>query len=141
MISRPSISIISAEVRAQLVEAAREAARLAYCFYSKFQVGAAVVADGKVYSGCNIENASYGLSICAERVAVFKAISLGHRQIDAIALTCPDASDDAQTVKRMPCGACLQVIAEFGSGNTLVIVDRVGEMRLCDLLSKPFKLD
>ena len=120
--------------------AARGAAELAYCPYSKFHVGAAVLAEGEVSQGCNIENASYGLSICAERTALFKAVASGRRRIDAIAVSCPDAPDDAPPTGRLPCGACLQVIAEFGDGNTLVIVDGVGEMLLCELLPRPFVL-
>jgi cytidine deaminase len=131
---------ISGEMRAKLVEAADNAAKLAYCPYSNFRIGAAVVADSEVFSGCNIENASYGLTICAERTAIFKAVSGGHRRITAIALICLDADRDAPPTTRMPCGACCQVLAEFGNRNTLVIVDGVGEMRLSDLLPKPFEL-
>ena len=127
-------------MRARLLATARGAAQLAYCPYSKFRVGAAVLAEGEISSGCNIENASYGLSICAERAAVFKAVGTGRRWIDAIAVTCPDAPGDAPPAGRMPCGACLQVIAQFGDGDTLVIVDGVGEMPLSELLRRPFAL-
>src|SRR5260370_11613929 len=115
----------SADMRARLLAAARGAAQQAYCPYSRFRVGAAVLAEGEVSSGCNVENASYGLSICAERAAVFNAVGGGRRRIDAIAISCPDAPSDAPPSARVPCGACLQVIARFGDRGTLVIVDGV----------------
>ncbi len=88
--------------------AARKVAANAYSPYSGFAVGAAVLASsGKIYAGCNIENVSYGLSICAERVAVFAALSDGERKIRALAVF---TNTDGVTP---PCGACLQVIAEF----------------------------
>lgn len=93
---------------ARLIAAAREAAENAYCPYSKYPVGAAVLAiGGRVFTGCNIENASYGLSNCAERTAVFKAVSEGCREFIAIAI-CGGTKKPAY-----PCGACRQVLAEF----------------------------
>ena len=90
----------------QLMEVARKAMKMAYAPYSKFKVGAAVLAkSGKVYVGCNIENASYGLSICAERVAIFKAIS-EKEGISAIAIV-------SESGNSQPCGSCRQVILEF----------------------------
>ena len=140
MSSRPRTEATSPATPARLLEVARAAARNGYAPYSNFRVGAAVLADGKVYDGCNIENASYGLTVCAERVAVFNAISAGNRRIDAIAVTCLDAGNGSPS-KRLPCGAWRQVISEFGDENTPVIVDGVGEMRLRQLLPKPFSLD
>ena len=99
---------ISKPVRDLLVKAAREAAAKAYCPYSRYPVGAAVLTlDGQVYTGCNIENVSYGLSNCAERTALFKAVSAGCRGFAALAV--------AGGLKRAaaPCGACRQVLAEF----------------------------
>ncbi len=101
-------------------------------------VGAAVSdVNGNIFSGCNVENASYGLTICAERTAIFKAISEGARSIAAVAVV-TDAQDLA-----MPCGACLQTIAEFGSQDTLVIISNLyGEkitLKFSDLLPNPFK--
>lgn len=92
---------------AELVDLAREARDKAYAPYSGFAVGAALLAkSGRIYSGCNVENASYGLSICAERVAIFKAVCAGEQQFEALAV----ASETLAT----PCGACRQVLAEFG---------------------------
>ena len=122
----------------QLLAVARRAAVAAYCPYSKFHVGAAVLAGGQVFPGCNVENASYGLTICAERTAIFTAVAAGHQRIDAIAVTCPDAPADAPPNARMPCGACRQVMAEFGGDELIVIVDGVGQMRLGEILRLPF---
>jgi len=91
-----------------LVAAAEAARARAYAPYSRFQVGAALEADdGRVFTGCNVENASFGLTNCAERVALTKAVSEGHRQFKAIAVVAPSAA-------LSPCGACRQVLAEFG---------------------------
>ena len=124
----------------QLLEAARDAAKFAYCPYSKFHVGAALIADGVLFSGCTVENASYGLTICAERVATFSALAAGKKRIEAIAVTCPDAALDAPMDYLMPCGACRQVLFEFGGPDLIVIVDRVGTMHLSELLPNAFKL-
>jgi cytidine deaminase len=125
---------------ARLLDAARRAATASYSPYSKFRVGAAVMAGGKLYVGTNVENASYGLTICAERVAVFSAITDGKKLIDAIAVSCVDARSDDPKGLRMPCGACLQVINEFATRDTLIVVDGVSEFRLEELLPRPFKL-
>ena len=104
---------MTAKTLTQLLAAARAARRQAYAPYSKFRVGAALLtADGKIVTGCNVENASYGLTICAERVAVTKAISDGHRKFQALAIAAPSPLPT-------PCGACRQVLAEFGD---LVVV-------------------
>jgi cytidine deaminase len=92
-----------------LLERARGASRTAYCPYSKFHVGAAVLTDtGEVYTGCNVENASYGLTICAERTAVFRMVAEGKTRIRAVVIYTPTSKPSA------PCGACRQVINEFG---------------------------
>jgi cytidine deaminase len=92
-----------------MLEAARSAAERAYCPYSRFRVGAAVLTDaGAIAAGCNVENASYGLTICAERNAVFRAVGEGARRLVAVAIYTPTAQPTA------PCGACRQVLNEFG---------------------------
>jgi len=128
-------------LRERLLATAREAAMKAYCPYSRFRVGAAVMVGGELYSGCNVENASYGLTICAERVAIFHALARGNGlKIQALAVTCPDAPADSPAPYRMPCGACRQVIAEMADPDLVVIVDGVGEFGLNDLLPLAFRL-
>ncbi|XP_030625388.1 cytidine deaminase-like [Chanos chanos] len=96
--------------RQELIRRAHLAKESAYCPYSKFRVGAAVVThDGKIYTGCNVENASYGLSICAERTAISKAVSDGYKQFKAIAI-----ASDLKDCHISPCGACRQFMREFG---------------------------
>jgi cytidine deaminase len=91
-----------------LLQAACEARKLAYAPYSRFSVGAAVLTDsGRIYSGCNIENASYGLTVCAERIAIFQAIAAGEKRLTALAVVADTPGPAA------PCGACRQVMAEF----------------------------
>lgn len=129
----------SHDQRILLVESARRAHLNAYAPYSGFRVGAAVVgSDGHIYEGCNIENASYGLGVCAERVAIFKAVAAGCSGIVMLAVVCPDATELASG--RMPCGACRQVMAEFGDPSMRVLVDGVGEFTLNDLQPRPFAL-
>jgi cytidine deaminase len=92
----------------KVVALAKEAMKNAYAPYSKFQVGAALLAkDGRVFTGCNVENASYGATNCAERTAIFKAVSEGYREFDAVAIVA--SSGDFAS----PCGICRQVLAEF----------------------------
>lgn len=124
----------------QLLERARRAAERAHAPYSRFRVGAVVVAGGRVFEGCNVENASFGLTICAERVAVFKAVSEGERAVTRVAVACIDAAVDAAASERMPCGACRQVLAELGAPETQVWVDGVGEFELGELLPEAFRL-
>ncbi len=123
-----------------LLEAARDAALSAYCPYSNFHVGAAVLAGGRVYTGANVENASYGLTVCAERTAAFAAVLDGAPKIEAIAVACVDAPEGSGPEGLMPCGACRQVLAEFAGPETPVVVDRVGRMTLAELLPHAFRL-
>ena len=123
-----------------LLEAARNASRRAYCPYSKFHVGAAVLAGGKIFEGANVENASYGLTICAERTATFAAVLAGAGKIEAIAVACVDAPEGAGVETLTPCGACRQVLVEFADLDTPVIIDRVGRTTLRDLLPMAFRL-
>jgi cytidine deaminase len=106
-----------------LMEHARQAMLHAHAPYSRFYVGAAVLTeDGSIYTGANIENASYGLTACAERVAVFKAASEGHRRIVALAVT----SSAEEKHGTGPCGACRQVLREFGRDNMRLILEDAG---------------
>lgn len=102
-----------------LVSKAFEGRKNAYAPYSNFKVGAAVLAeDGKIYTGCNIENASYGATNCAERTAIFKAVSEGNRTIEAIAIV------GIKNDYTYPCGVCRQVISEFASKDTKIILGK-----------------
>jgi cytidine deaminase len=120
-----------------LLRAAREAAQHAYAPYSHFTVGAALLtSQGKVYSACNVENASYGLTSCAERNALFKAVSEGERAVVALALASPTCVT--------PCGACRQVLQEFASGEckiymTDLAATRVVETTLAQLFPQAFQ--
>ena len=121
---------------ADLITAARRARELAHADYSHFKVGAALeAADGTVITGCNIENATYGLTICAERVAMFKALSEGHRQFHRIAIVA-----DTET-PTPPCGACRQILWEFGGDLQVILANLTrdaGRHQLRDLLPLPF---
>ena len=111
---------------AALEAAARDAQRRAYAPYSKFRVGAAVRMAGEVFEGANVENASYGLAMCAERTAVFAAVLAGARRLEAVAV-CTDASPPSS-----PCGACRQVLLEFAPDPAAVTVTAIspsGERR------------
>lgn len=121
----------------ELFELAVKARLSAYAPYSGFRVGAALLtADGKVYTGCNVENASYSLGCCAERTAVFKAVSEGEREFSAIAIA--GGKDSADEVC-YPCGACRQVMTEFcGSDFKIVLADRT--FTLSELMPYAFTL-
>ena len=109
----------------KLIKEAEKARKRAYTPYSKFKVGAAVLSsDGKIFSGCNIENASFGMSVCAERVAIFKAISEGSTKFKAIAVI----GDTDKPCS--PCGACRQVISEFGEEILLVMANLKGDVKI-----------
>ncbi|MBI3813740.1 MAG: cytidine deaminase [Nitrospinae bacterium] len=121
-----------------LIAEAKKARENAYAPYSKFKVGAAVLTgDGKIFTGCNVENSSYGLSICAERTAIFNAVSAGYKKFTKIAVvtdTEPPAS---------PCGACRQVIFEFGDDIEVIMANLKGDVKIKkidELLKDGFKL-
>ena len=117
-----------------LLAAAREAAEQAHCPYSNFHVGAAVrCSDGTVVTGCNVENASYGLTICAERVALFNCVAQGLQPLE-LAVSCVDAQNNDSLSSRMPCGACRQVMQELLPNNAIVHIDGVGQRRINQLL-------
>lgn len=122
---------------AELVAAAKAARAHAYAPYSKFHVGAALHSvEGTLYLGCNVENASYGATVCAERVALFKMIAAGERRFDAIAIY-TEADPPA-----MPCGLCRQVLGEFSEDATVVVASPLSSeaLRLSELLPRPFLL-
>ena len=120
----------------KLQESALAASKNAYCPYSKFPVGAAVLTEtGEIFAGCNVENASFGLTICAERNAVFQALAKGQKKIRALAVVTPT---DKPTP---PCGACRQVINEFGAESEIFSFakgDQVSQYRLEELLPHAF---
>jgi cytidine deaminase len=127
--------------RKRLIHAAELAAHQAYAPYSRFRVGAAVLAaSGKIYPGANIENASYGLGTCAERVALAAAKVAGEKQLIAIAIACIDAAPDAPLEQRLPCGACLQWLQELAPDATIFILGEQNSFRLQDLLPHAFTL-
>lgn len=119
-----------------LITAARQAREHAHAPFSKFRVGAAIrTKSGKIFGGCNVENASYGLTICAERVAIFKAVSEGEREFDAIAVF--TGADDLTP----PCGACRQIIWEFCGDVPVILANLGGKVereRSGKLLPRPF---
>ncbi len=120
----------------QLIASAVAARERAYAPYSNFKVGAALRGkSGRVYSGCTVENAAYGLSMCAERTAIFKAISEGEREFTAIAV----ATDESKFIS--PCGACRQVIMDLAGDIDCVLTDKNGAIKVLkmnELLPHPF---
>ena len=122
------------------LELARKAADKAYCPYSNFPVGACVLTDKGYFTGSNIENSSYGLSICAERVALFKAVSEGATVIRCIAICCREAGEQDAVGTKMPCGACRQAMSEFMSLGSRVIIDGAGVWLIEELLPQAFEL-
>ena len=130
-------AFVTARRREELIAAARKARENAYAPFSRFNVGAALWAKSrKIYKGCNIENATYGLTVCAERVAVLKAISEGERGFAAIAIV-------ADTEKLTPpCGACRQILWEFCGDMEIILANLRGKVetyRLSELYPNPFE--
>ena len=126
----------------ELIEAAKRASENSYSPYSHFKVGAALLTDaGELYTGCNVENASYGATCCAERTAIFTAAAKGARRFKKIAVT--GSFDGSFSEPTMPCGMCLQVMSEFCGGDLEVILcdnGGVKKLLLDDLLPMRFKL-
>ncbi|MFO7624630.1 MAG: cytidine deaminase [Anaerolineales bacterium] len=115
--------MLTNEIRQELIRVAIKNLERAYAPYSNYPVSAALLtSSGKIFSGVNIENAAYPTSICAERVAVFKAVSEGERSFQAIAVVTPNAG--------MPCGSCRQVLSEFGLDTIVIIADKDGKIVL-----------
>ncbi|HOE35516.1 MAG: cytidine deaminase [Chloroflexi bacterium] len=131
--------MLTIQDKENLIRMAKEARELAYAPYSRYRVGAAVLtADGQVYTGSNVENAAYPSSLCAERVAIFKAVSEGHRKLDAVAVVTKNGGS--------PCGGCRQVMREFGGTELLILIaDETGalleEFTLEQLLPRSFGPD
>ena len=130
----------------KLLEAARTAAAHCYAPFSGFPVGAALIMaddpDGQIITGCNVENSAYGETLCAERNAITTAATRGFRKIALIALSTPKTKN-AALADRAPCGACRQVIHEFSTEQTLILIDAPGVPELLDiprLLPYPFRL-
>ena len=118
-------SNVLADIYKTLIDSATKARNNAYAPYSKFLVGSAVLTEsGVIYTGCNVENASYGLTNCAERTAIFKAISAGERKIKAVAVVTDVPEFDA------PCGACRQVIYEFGKDVDVIMANLSGKYKV-----------
>jgi cytidine deaminase len=131
---------VSAQQQESLLAAARKASQRAYARYSNFRVGAAVLTQqGEVFAGCNVENASYGLTICAERAAIFTAVqetSAAKLEIQALAVV------NGDELPCSPCGACRQVIFEFGENAIVIFKGQKGyqELPITDLLPESFRL-
>jgi len=129
---------VAAQVHDAVVQAAIEVRGRTYAKYSKFLVGAAILTgDGRIFAGCNVENSSYGLTICAERAAVFAAVAAGQQRFELLAIATAGAAT--------PCGACRQVLAEFAPGLPILLVDvaqpgAIVEVNLRDLLPGAFRL-
>jgi cytidine deaminase len=119
--------MVTEDQKQQLLIAACEVREKAYAPYSDYAVGAAILADdGQIFTGVNVENASYGLTICAERSAVFSAVTAGIRRIVAVAVCTQNAGS--------PCGACRQVLSEFGGDMLVLMSDPEGNVREINLL-------
>lgn len=120
----------------EMLSAARAAMKNAYCDYSQFRVGAAVLTgDGQIFAGCNVENASYGLTSCAERNAIFQAVAKGRRELKAVVVVTPTAEVTP------PCGACRQVINEFNPDAEILLFgdnNAFRQFKLTELLPEAF---
>ena len=131
------MNTLSAETKNTLADAARAAMEFSYSPYSNFKVGAALLGrSGKIYTGCNIENSSFGATNCAERTALFKAVSEGEKEFDAIAIT---SSGDIATP---PCGICCQALSEFAPKIKILLVTskKIIETSLPEIFGMPFEL-
>jgi cytidine deaminase len=134
-----SKKVLPANVSARLLRSAKKAMKNAYAPYSKFRVGAAILlSNGKIFSGCNVENASYGMTNCAERTAIFSAIAQCGPKIEIRAVTVVND----QRVPISPCGACRQVIYEFGPDATIFFQSAQGpkQAHITELLPEGFRL-
>lgn len=126
--------------RETLLSLAREAAQHAHCPYSHFRVGAAVVAGGQTFTGVNIEIASYGLTLCAERSALAAAVSAAAGPVTQVAVACIDAPQTAPLAERTPCGACRQWLADLAPDAVIYIDGANRDFSVPDLLPHAFSL-
>jgi cytidine deaminase len=134
-----STQLVSNQQKSKLLQSARKAFKNAHAPYSKFRVGAAILlSNGKIFSGCNVENASYGMTNCAERTAIFSAVAQCGPKIEVRAV----AVANEQSVPCSPCGACRQVIYEFGPDATIFFQGKNGpqQARITELLPEGFRL-
>ncbi|MGH2414502.1 MAG: cytidine deaminase, partial [Microcystaceae cyanobacterium] len=131
---------LTLEEKQNLCQKAQQVAQLAYAPYSKFRVGAAILGWKNIYVGTNVENASYGLSLCAERSALATAIAQGERNFRAIAIACIDAKNEQDIQRMVPCGACRQWIAELATTAEIIICGANHSFCLEDLLPMSFQL-
>lgn len=122
------VNDLESGLRLELINQAQAAYRQAYVPYSHYPVGAAVLfSSGRIYSGCNVENASYGLTVCAERNAIFQAIAQGERELKGIAIAVPTEAFPT------PCGACRQVIREFAVDCPVILINGSGQAKVTSL--------
>lgn len=126
--------------REDLLCRAREVAKNAHVPYSNFPVGAVVVADGIEYTGVNVENSSYGLTLCAERSALAAAITAGARRITDIAVSCVNATKDSGPEDRMPCGACRQWISDLAPEARIIVDGIEHDFKVSEILPLPFRI-
>lgn len=135
MSSTDEFAPLTGDEREELLRAASEIAGKAYAPYSKFRVGTAVLGERETYTGVNVENASYGLAICAERAALAAAVTAGEKKIRGIAIACIDAPD---SLAGLPCGACRQWILELAPYAEILILGKNRSFRIEELLPHPF---
>ena len=137
MRSIDNVEPLTGKEREELLRAASRVAEKAYAPYSNFRVGTAVLGEKATYTGVNVENASYGLAICAERSALAAAIAAGEKKFRGIAIACIDASADSSA--GLPCGACRQWILELAPRAEIVILGKDRSFQIEDLLPVPFQ--
>lgn len=132
---------LTAGQRDELLAVARAVARKAYAPYSKFRVGAVVLGERGVYTGTNVENASFGLTLCAERSALAAAVAAEDLRVRAVAVACIDASEHGAPGTFMPCGACRQWLAELAPDAVLLIAGTARDYTVGELLPFSFALE
>jgi cytidine deaminase len=131
---------VSPRARTQLVKDARAVARRGYAPYSDFRVGAAVLTEKGVFRGSNVENASFGLTLCAERSALASAVAAGAKEFHAVCVSCIDARKGTQTGELMPCGACRQWFVELAPDAEIIIDGLDRSFLVEELMASPFTL-